>query len=88
TRGQTVTVIIPNLHCTKWQGFRGRIIDAPSHPACRSQMDVEVDGDFRGLLSQMEGFHVQVCYGDCLREVGYALKKLGKIEWRNFSERA
>jgi hypothetical protein len=35
-----------------------------------------------------QGFHVQVCYGYYLREVGYALKKLGKIEWQNFSEGA
>jgi len=27
-----------------------------------------------------------VVYGDYLREVGYALKKLGKIQWENFSE--
>jgi hypothetical protein len=36
----------------------------------------------------MQGFHVQVCYGDYLREVGYALKKVGKIEWQNFSSLA
>ncbi|KPK71737.1 MAG: hypothetical protein AMJ84_05700 [Acidithiobacillales bacterium SM23_46] len=88
TRGQTVTVIIPNLRCTKWQGFRGKILDAPSHPACRSQMDIEIDGNWRKLLASMEGFHTQVCYGDYLREVGYALKKLKKLEWENFSEDA
>jgi hypothetical protein len=44
-----------------------------------------VEGDFRRLVLEMEGFHVQVCYGDYLREVGYALKKLGKIEWQNFT---
>jgi len=85
TKGQVVTVIIPNLHCTKWQGFRGRVIDSPSHPACRSQIDIAIDGDSRKLLTNMEGFHVQVCYGDYLREVGYVLKKIGKIEWQNFS---
>jgi len=85
TKGQIVTVIIPNLRCTKWQGFRGKILESPSHPACRSQIDIAIDGDFRKLLTEMQGFHVQVCYGDYLREVGYALKKLGKIEWQNFS---
>jgi len=34
----------------------------------------------------MQGFHTQVCYGDYLREIGYALKKLGRLEWQNFSE--
>ncbi len=86
TKGQIVTVIIPNLRCTKWQGFRGKILDSPSHPACRSQIDIAIDGDFRKLLTEMQGFHVQVCYGDYLREVGYALKKVGKVEWQNFSE--
>ena len=88
TKGQVVTVIIPNLRCTKWQGFRGEVLDSPSHPACRSQIDIAIDGDCRRLLREMQGFHVQVCYGDYLREIGYALKKIGKIEWQNFSELA
>jgi hypothetical protein len=88
TKGQMVTAIIPNLRCTKWQGFRGKIVDAPSHPTCRSQMDIAFEGDWRTMLREMEGFHHQVCYGDYLREVGYALQKLGGIEWQNFSVRA
>jgi len=88
TKGQIVTVIIPNLRCTKWQGFRGKVLDSPSHPACRSQIDIAIDGDCRKLLTEMQGFHVQVCYGDYLREVGYALKKIGEIEWQNFSYNA
>jgi L-fucose isomerase-like protein len=88
TKGQVVTVIIPNLRCSKWQGFRGKVLASPSHPACRSQIDIQIDGDWRRLVRQMEGFHTQVCYGDYLREVGYALKKLGKVEWESFSEPA
>jgi hypothetical protein len=86
TKGQIVTVIIPNLRCSKWQGFRGKVLDSPSNPACRSQIDIEIDGDFRKLLTEMQGFHAQVCYGDYLHEVGYALKKVGSIGWQNFSE--
>src|SRR4030043_1101255 len=33
TKGQIVTAIIPNLRCSKWQGFRGKVLDSPSHPA-------------------------------------------------------
>ncbi len=85
TKGQVVTVIIPNLRCTKWQGFRGTIVDSPSYPACRSQMEISVDGDWRRLLREMEGFHTQIVYGDYTREVGYALKKLGgQIQWDCF----
>jgi hypothetical protein len=85
TLGQTVTVVIPNLRCTKWIGFRGQIVACPSHPACRSQLDIKIDGDFRRLAADMQGFHTLVCYGDYLREVGYALKKVGQIEWENIS---
>jgi hypothetical protein len=28
--GQQVTVVIPALNCTKWQGFRGKIIGLQS----------------------------------------------------------
>jgi len=87
-RGQVVTVVIPNLRCTRWTGFRGTILDSPSHPACRSQIDIQVEGNFRRLLEGMEGFHAQVVYGDFLQEVGYALKKIGKVGWENFSETA
>jgi hypothetical protein len=85
TKGQTVTVIIPNLRCTKWQGFRGTIVDSPSYPACRSQMEISVDGDWRRIQREMEGFHTQIVYGDYTREVGYALKKLGgQMHWDRF----
>ena len=87
--GQVVTVVVPNLVCTKWRGFRGKIAATPSYPACRSQMDIRVDGDWKRLLREMEGFHAQVVYGDYMREVGYALKKLGgAIQWDSYSEPA
>lgn len=84
TKGQTVTCIIPNLACTRWQGFRGKVIGSPSNDSCRSQVDVAIDGDWRRLLTDMQGFHTIVTYGDYLREVGYALKKVG-MGWDNFS---
>ena len=64
--------------------FRGVIEDVPNYPACRSQIDMKIVGDWRALLHGMPGFHAVLCYGDYLREVGYALKKTG-IEGRNFS---
>ncbi|MEN6425569.1 MAG: sugar isomerase [Phycisphaerales bacterium] len=84
-KGQKVTVVIPNLRCTKWQGFRGTIVESPAFPACRSQMEIAIDGDWRRLAAEMEGFHTQIIYGDYLREIGYALKKLGKVEWQSYS---
>jgi len=87
-KGQVVTVVVPNLHCTQWHGFRGRVADSPSLPACRSQIDIEVDGDWKALVAGMEGFHAQLVYGDYLRETGYALKKVKQVAWRNYSEQA
>jgi L-fucose isomerase-like protein len=84
-KGQVVTCIVPNLQCTKWFAFRGRIVDSPSFDMCRSQMDLEIDGDWRALVKEMEGFHTIVTYGDYLREVGYALGKVG-LGWANYSE--
>ncbi len=87
-KGQTITCLIPNLHCTKWFGFRAQIVDSPALDACRSQMDITIQGDWRKLTREMEGFHTVVCYGDYLREIGYALSKVGGIGWRNYSEPA
>ena len=87
TRDQVVTAVVPNLSCTKWQGFRGKIAGSPSYPACRSQMEIAVEGDWKRLAREMEGFHTQIVYGDYLREVGYALKKLGgQIQWQCYTE--
>lgn len=86
TMNQVVTAIVPNLACTQWFGFRGKIVGAPSYPACRSQMEILIDGDWKRLLREMEGFHTQVVYGDYTREIGYALKKLGgPIQWKCYS---
>lgn len=86
TQDQVVTAVVPNLACSKWQGFRGKIVGAPSYPACRSQMEILMDGDWQGLQREMEGFHTQIVYGDYLREIGYALKKVGpQISWHSYS---
>jgi len=86
TKGQVTTNIIPTFTCTKWFGFRGKIFETPSFDMCRSQIDMEIVGDWRRLLRDMQGFHTITCYGDYLREVGYALKKL-RIAWENISEK-
>ena len=89
TNGQVVTAVLPNLICTRWQGFRGEIVGSPSYPACRSQMLIQIDGDWRRLAREMQGFHTQIVYGDYTREVGYALRKLGgQIGWDCFSNPA
>lgn len=86
-KGQIVTTLVPHLNCTKWIGFRARIEDSPAFDACRSQMDLRIEGDWRRLLRDMQGFHAIVCYDDYLREVGYALKRVG-VAWDNLSATA
>ncbi|MEA1997468.1 MAG: twin-arginine translocation signal domain-containing protein [Gemmatimonadota bacterium] len=83
-KGQVITVIAPSFSSEKWIGFRGRIIDHPFYDICRSQVDIEIEGDWRELLEDMQGFHWMLCYGDYLREVEYALKKVG-IKWQNIT---
>ena len=85
-KGQVITVLNPNFSSKKWIGFKGKIIDHPFYDICRSQIDLEIDGDWRRLLEDMQGFHWMICYGDYLREVGYALKKVG-IQWENITDR-
>lgn len=87
TKGQVTTNIVPNLRCTLWQGFRGRILESPAFDICRSQMEVRIEGDWARMRHEMQGFHAVAVYGDYLREVGYALKKV-KTAWQNFSASA
>jgi len=84
-KDQVITNLIPDFASKKWLGFRGKIIDHPSYDICRSQFDCTIEGDWKKLLEEMQGFHWMTCYGDYLREVGYALKKVG-IEWENITE--
>jgi L-fucose isomerase-like protein len=85
-RGQELTVLVPNFANSRWIGFRGRILETPTLDVCTSQLDVGIDGDCARLAEEMGGFHWMLCYGDYLRETGYALRKAG-IEWLNLSEK-
>jgi hypothetical protein len=82
--GQVITVIDPDFGCKRWIGFRGTVADNPFLDICRSQVDVTIDGDYAALAEQMCGFHWMLAYGDHLKEVGYALQKMG-IGWWNLS---
>jgi hypothetical protein len=79
-RGQTVTNIVPDFKAERWVGLKGDIVDAPFLPICRSQIDISFSCDCRTLAERMPGFHWMTGYGDSMREVGYALKRVG-IEW-------
>jgi hypothetical protein len=79
-KGQTVTEIIPDFREERWVGLLAEIVDAPFMDVCRSQIDVRYKCDDRTLAERMPGFHWMTGYGDYIREVGYAVKKVG-IQW-------
>ena len=79
-KGTVCTNIIPDFSFKKYVGFRGEIADTPFLPICRDQVDVAFQVPAEKIARAMRGFHWEFCYGDYLREFGYAVRKLG-LEW-------
>ncbi len=79
-RGQVLTNIITDFAAEHWLGLRAEILDHPLLPICRSQIEIRYDCDSQVLAERMTGFHWMTCYGEYLREVGYALKRV-PIGW-------
>ena len=79
-KGTVCTNIIPDFGFKRWVGFRGEVVDAPFLPICRDQADVAYKVPDEAIALNMPGFHWEFCYGDYLKEFGYALKKTG-IGW-------
>jgi len=84
TVGQRVTMVVPDFGCSQWVGCTGKVIENPFHAICRSQIDVALEGDWPRLVEEMRGFHWMLGYGDCRREIAYAIKHLG-IGWQDVS---
>lgn len=78
--GQRVTFVDPEYSTTRWLGFTGRVKANPAHDICRSQQDVEIDGNWRQLVREVRDSHWMMVYGDYLRELGYAARKLN-LQW-------
>ncbi|HSW47264.1 MAG TPA: hypothetical protein VLM89_17005 [Phycisphaerae bacterium] len=79
-----VTTVVPDFECRRWVGAKGTIEANPFLDICRSQIDVAIAGNWQALLEDMRGFHWMLVYGDCRREVGYAIKHPG-IGWQDVS---
>jgi hypothetical protein len=78
-KGQEITIMDPDFKEKQWLGFKGIIIEPTSYSICRTQIDVAIEGDWRTLLHKMRGFHWVAVYGDYLKEVEYAVKKMRLI---------
>jgi len=79
-KGQITTNIAPDFKAERWVGLTGEIVDVPFLPICRDQIDIRFKCDSLKLAERMPGFHWMTCYGDYLKEIGYALKRVG-IQW-------
>jgi len=79
-KGQITTNILPDFKAERWVGITGDIVDAPLLDICRDQIDIRFKCNSQLLAERMPGFHWMTCYGDYLKEIGYALKRVG-IQW-------
>ncbi len=79
-KGQELTFVDPEYASGRWLGFRGTVESNPFYDICRSQQDVQIQGDWKALIREVRDSHWMMAYGDCLQEVGYAAKKIG-IRW-------
>lgn len=82
--GQVVTFLDPEYSTTRWLGFAGTIKANPAHDICRSQQDVEIRGHWQQLVREVRDSHWMMVYGDYLRELGYAARKLS-LQWVSLS---
>ncbi|MFB3829504.1 MAG: sugar isomerase [Bryobacteraceae bacterium] len=79
-RGQRVTFINPEYSTLRWLGFRGVVRENPHYEICRSQQDVEIDGDWQALKAEARDSHWVMAAGDHLAAAGYAARKAG-VRW-------
>lgn len=82
--GQEVTFIDPEYATGRWVGFRGIVKANPFLEICRSQQDVEIQGHWQALLAEARDSHWMMAYGNYLKELGYAARKIG-IRWADIS---
>jgi len=83
--GQQVCAISPEYASDRWVGIKAVVRDNPCFAICRSQQDVEIQGDWERLIPETRDSHWMMVYGDFLREVGYAARKIG-LTWDNVSD--
>jgi L-fucose isomerase-like protein len=82
--GQQVTFIDPEFATGRWVGFKGIVQANPCLEICRSQQDVQIQGDWKKLLAEIRDSHWVMAYGDHLAPLGYAARKIG-VRWVDFS---
>ena len=76
-KGQFLTVIKPDFEAKNWLAFTGKIVDTPFLDTCRAQIELALDADTQDVVRNLRGFHCQLAYGNYVREVVYAARKVG-----------
>lgn len=76
-KGQLMTVLKPDFEAENWLAFTGNVIDTPELPTCRGQVELALNADMQDVLENLRGFHCMLAYGDHMRDVAYAAKKVG-----------
>jgi len=82
--GQQVTFIDPEYSTGRWLGFTGTVKRNPFYEVCRSQQDIEIQGDWKKLCNEVRDSHWMMVYGDYLKEITYAARKIG-VRWVDLS---
>ena len=83
--GQVLCAISPEYATRRWVGIKAIVRANPAFAICRTQQDVEIQGNWRRLIPEARDSHWMMAYGDYLREIGYAIRKIG-LTWDNISE--
>jgi len=78
--GQAVSCISPEFATGRWVGIRGIVRANPNYEICRSQQDVEVQGNWEALKAEARDSHWVMVYGGHLEAAAYAARKLG-VRW-------
>ena len=83
--GTQFTAVSSDFEAKSWFGMTGEVIDAPHRPICTTQIDLRYKYPSSLLAERMHGFHWMLGYGDYLKEMGYALRRVG-IGWDNLDK--
>ncbi len=78
--GQAVTMAAPDYASKRWLGLSGEVASNLSVDICRTQVDVRFKAPSLTVAQRMPGYRWALAWGDCLREMGYALRRVG-IAW-------
>jgi hypothetical protein len=84
-KGTQFTCISPDFESKNWFGLTAEVIEAPHRPICTTQIDVKYKCPSELFANRLQGFHWMLGYGDYLKEVGYALRRIG-IGWDNLDK--